>query len=137
MNKLLSARGIADIDQAAICPLHGYSTASEYHEAISPRPHLGKISIPTLLVHAEDDPVISYSTMPFQDLRRNPKLYVAVTKRGGHIGWGSGGLGAGAWTDTMAAHFMQATSRTQSRDIEGTGIAGTETRPFPAPFSRL
>ncbi|CAE7229283.1 ABHD3 [Symbiodinium necroappetens] len=137
MNKLLSARGIADIDQAAICPLHGYATASEYHEAISPRPHLNKISIPTLLVHAEDDPVISYSTMPFQDLRRNPKLYVAVTKRGGHIGWGSGGLGAGAWTDTMAAHFMQATSRTQSRDIEGTGIAGTETRPFPAPFSRL
>jgi len=137
MKKLLSARGIAEIDQAAICPLHGYATASEYHEAISPRPHLSKIAIPTLLVHAEDDPVISYSTMPFQDLRRNPKLYVAVTKRGGHIGWGSGGLGAGAWTDSMAAHFMQATSRTRSRDIEGTGIAGTETRPFPTPFSRL
>ena len=33
---------------------------------------------------------------------------MAVTKRGGHIGWGSGGLGAGAWTDSMAAHFMQA-----------------------------
>ena len=36
---------------------------------------------------------------------------MAVTKRGGHIGWGSGGLGAGAWTDSMAAHFLQAAGR--------------------------
>ena len=137
MRKALAARTLQDIDEAATCPLQGYANASEFYEAVTPRPHLSKIGIPTLLVHAEDDPVISYTTMPFQDLRRNPRLYVAVTKRGGHIGWGSGGLGAGAWTDAMAAHFVQATSRTRSRDIEGTGALGTETRPFPMAFSRL
>ncbi|CAE7291990.1 ABHD1 [Symbiodinium pilosum] len=131
MKKLLSARSLTEIDEAAICPLHGYVNAADYHRAINPRHHLDNIAIPTLVVHAEDDPVISYTTMPFQVLRRNPRIYVAVTKRGGHIGWGSGGLGAGAWTDAMAAHFMQATSSTRSRNIEGTGAVGTEDRPFP------
>ena len=137
MKKLLHARSMAEIDEAAVCPLQGYATGKEYYEAIDPRTRLGKIFIPTLLVHAEDDPVVSYSTMPFQDLRRNPKLYVAVTKRGGHIGWGSGGMGAGAWTDTMAAHFLQATSRSRSREITGTGTQGTEAQPFPTAISRL
>ena len=136
MRKVLTAGSLADIDEAAICPLHGYATAPEYHRAISARPHLGNIRIPTLVVQSEDDPVISYNTMPFQELRRNPRIYVAVTKRGGHIGWGSGGLGAGAWTDTMAAHFMQATSRTRSRNVEGTGAEGAEDHPFTLP-SRL
>lgn len=55
--------------------------------------------------------LIRHGRKPSQALRTaqgNPRIYVAVTKRGGHIGWGSGGLGAGAWTDAMAAHFLQA-----------------------------
>jgi len=106
--RVLLATRLSQIEEALVCPVMGFPDPLEYYKANDPRVLLQNISVPTLVVNAEDDPVISINTLPFEELKRNPRIYVAVTKRGGHIGWGSGGLGAGAWTDAMAAHFLQA-----------------------------
>uniref|UniRef100_A0A7S1WKX9 AB hydrolase-1 domain-containing protein n=1 Tax=Alexandrium catenella TaxID=2925 RepID=A0A7S1WKX9_ALECA len=108
VGRLLRARTMRQIEEASICPVHGYEDAREYYAKNSPAPLLERISVPTLVIHAEDDPVVSMATLPVEAMRRNPNIYVAVTRRGGHIGWGSGGLGAASWTDSMAVHFMQA-----------------------------
>ncbi|CAJ1362290.1 unnamed protein product [Effrenium voratum] len=115
LRKLLLATRLAHMDEAVVCPLWGFANQAEFHSNCTPRSTVHQISVPTLVVHAEDDPVISLSTIPLEDLKRNPRIYVAITKRGGHIGWGSGGLGAGAWTDAMAAHFLEATLRGLAR----------------------
>uniref|UniRef100_A0A7S3HL67 Uncharacterized protein n=1 Tax=Spumella elongata TaxID=89044 RepID=A0A7S3HL67_9STRA len=105
---VLTATSLRRLEEASICKLHGYADAEEYYASNSPRPFLQAIAVPTLVVNAQDDPVVGISTLPREELAKNPRVYTVITRRGGHIGWGSGGLGAAAWTDDMAVDFMQA-----------------------------
>merc|ERR1719330_1219870 len=104
------ATTLRQLEEATICRLHGYKDGVEYYTLNSPKPVLDRISVPTLVIHAEDDPVVSVSTLPLEALRSNPRIFVAITRRGGHIGWGGGGAVAGAWTDSMAARFIRASA---------------------------
>lgn len=108
MGRILRARTLRELEEASICVAHGYKDGLDYYTRNNPAALLPRVSVPTLVIHAEDDPVVSISTLPLEAMQRNPHIYVAITRRGGHIGWGSGGLGAASWTDSMAAHFMQA-----------------------------
>merc|ERR1712224_130669 len=105
---VLRAHTLRQLEEASICKVHGYKDGFDYYSQNSPRPKLSGIAVPTLVINAEDDPVVSSATLPLEDMKRNPRIYVTITRRGGHIGWGSGGLGAAAWTDNMAVDFMQA-----------------------------
>lgn len=124
--RLWRAMSVRHVDEATVCPLHGYRDADDYYTSNDPRPILGKIEVPTLMVNAEDDPVVSVMTIPIDEARKNPRLYLALTKRGGHIGWGSGGLGAECWTDSMAVRFLRACGTTWRPSVARP--------PWPAPF---
>ncbi|KAG5488373.1 uncharacterized protein JKF63_07968 [Porcisia hertigi] len=43
-----------------------------------------RIAIPTLLIHARDDPVAPTSTLPFSLLQANPWITTVLTRRGSH-----------------------------------------------------
>lgn len=105
---VLKARTLRQLEDLTVCKLHGYRDAWDYYASNSPRDKLAGIAVPVLVVNAADDPVVSVNTMPVEDMRRNPSIYLSITRRGGHIGWGSGGMGAACWTDNMAVAFMQA-----------------------------
>lgn len=105
---LMRCTNLRQMDELTIVPRHGYKNADEYYSQNSPHLMLHRISVPTLLVNAADDPVVSSKTLPLEDIKQNPRMFLAITRRGGHIGWGSGGLGAAAWTDNMATDFMRA-----------------------------
>jgi predicted alpha/beta-fold hydrolase len=107
IRRVLTARCVRDIDESIICPINGYVNSDEYYTRNSPHLVLSNIKVPTLMVNALDDPVVSAATIPLEEIRRNRKLFLALTRRGGHIGWGSGGLGAACWTDSMAVRFLQ------------------------------
>jgi len=100
---------------ASICKLHGYTDYDDFCTRNNPRTTLSRIAVPTLMVNAEDDPVIALRSLPIEDMRRNPRIYAALTRRGGHLGWGSGGFGAACWTDAMAVDFLLACSLRASR----------------------
>jgi len=105
--RALRARTLRQLEEATICRMHGYKDAEDYYTQNSPRPVIGRIAVPTLIVNAEDDPVVSVKTLPLEALNSNPRIYTATTRRGGHIGWGSGGLGSASWTDSMARNFLE------------------------------
>lgn len=111
LGRALAATSLRGLEEAVICPLHGYENSEDYYWQNNPRPHLRKIAVPTLVVNAADDPVVGFKTLPQEEARSNPNIFLAITRRGGHIGWGSGGLGDTAWTDHMAVEFIQAVAR--------------------------
>jgi len=112
VNKIKAWRALTmrQLDEATTCKLNGYSSPEEMYDHNDPKTVISQIAVPTLVVNAEDDPVVTVRALPFRQMRRNPRLYVAVTRRGGHIGWGSGGLGGACWTDAMAVDFLLACS---------------------------
>ena len=58
------ARKLQDFDDAFTGPSNGYKGALDYYQRCSSGPRLGEVRRPTLLVNAEDDPMIPGSSLP-------------------------------------------------------------------------
>ncbi|HZU84202.1 MAG TPA: hypothetical protein VE987_14835, partial [Polyangiaceae bacterium] len=58
-------------------------------------------TLPTLVVHAEDDPMVPAGSVRRWLASAGPSVETAWTERGGHVGW-FGGLSEASWVDTWA-----------------------------------
>jgi uncharacterized protein len=84
---LRRVRTIREFDERITAPHGGYRDASDYYARTSSRAVIGHIRVPTLIVHAADDPLIP--TEPFFDeaITGNPEVLLVLTRRGGHVGF--------------------------------------------------
>lgn len=98
-----------DFDGRYTAPLHGFSSAEDYWEKSSSKPHLTNISIPTLVVNAQDDPFLSPLCFPVREAYRNPNLYLEMPARGGHVGFVSFHHNGEYWSEQRAARFLETT----------------------------
>lgn len=76
-------------DDRVVAPLHGFEGAEDYYRRASCRPHLGEISAPTLVIHAEDDPFMPDDILP-ENHEFSSSVNLEVTDCGGHVGFVSG-----------------------------------------------
>jgi hypothetical protein len=77
-------------DSNVIVPMHGFTDVDDYYAAASPGQWLGRIRTPTLLLHADDDPMVPGDTVRPWLAGASSSVEVAVTPHGGHLGWVSG-----------------------------------------------
>ena len=70
-------------------PLHGFSDAQDYYTQCSALPLLQKITRPTLLLHAQDDPFMDAQVVP-TDADLNPAVAYELCQHGGHVGFFTG-----------------------------------------------
>jgi len=73
-------------DNEVTAPLHGFRSASDYYQRASAGPLLGDIELPTLILHAEDDPFMPadlFSRLPAP----SPSVRVEIARHGGHVGY--------------------------------------------------
>jgi predicted alpha/beta-fold hydrolase len=77
-------------DSTIIVPMHGFGDVDEYYAAASAGPWLAHITVPTLLVHADDDPMVPGSTVRPWLAKASEAVRVELTPNGGHLGWVSG-----------------------------------------------
>lgn len=80
---------LGTFDEAVTAKAAGMPSAQAYYEAASGGPRLGAIQVPTLLVHAMDDPIIPWKAWSafWPAMEANPKLHAIVTPHGGHVGF--------------------------------------------------
>lgn len=80
-----------DFDHNVTAPLHGFTGAKDYYQKCSSRQFLKQITIPTLLIHALDDPLIPQNVIPnVEELAKCVSLEVAAS--GGHVGFIAGNV---------------------------------------------
>jgi predicted alpha/beta-fold hydrolase len=101
------ARSIWACDHGFSAPRNGFSGAEEYYERKSSRHFLAGISVPTLLIHALDDPWVPSAPYLAFDWERNPNLLPLLPRRGGHVGF-QGADRSAAWHDLCIARFLDA-----------------------------
>jgi predicted alpha/beta-fold hydrolase len=99
--ELAALRTVRAYDELIIAPMHGFAGARDYYEAASCRPWLSRIALPTLMVHAEDDPMVPGRFVRAAFADASPTVTVALSPRGGHVAW-IGGLSAADWQRTWA-----------------------------------
>jgi predicted alpha/beta-fold hydrolase len=76
-------------DQHVTSQLHGFADASDYYRKASALPDLHKIQIPTLLLHAADDPFMDKRVIP-TEAQLSPTVAYELSQQGGHVGFVSG-----------------------------------------------
>ncbi|MGH7443546.1 MAG: YheT family hydrolase [Longimicrobiales bacterium] len=90
IERVRAARSFRDFDDAATAPLHGFAGAEDYYTRSSSKLYLERVRVPTLLLHAADDPFLPARAFPHAEVAANPCLTAAITSRGGHVGFISG-----------------------------------------------
>jgi len=89
----LDTHGIDDIkrwrefDERFSAPLNGLSGADSFYEFSSANERLDQIRIPTLIINALDDPILSDQDYPRKGIKSNKYLHGYFPKFGGHVGF--------------------------------------------------
>jgi len=108
--KVMKTRSLRDFDELLVAPCYGFSSLQEYYDHDSCMHRLQDVRAPLLCLANWDDPLIDES-IPRQVMDKarqlNPHMLVAVTQRGGHLGWYVGG-GRPAWGHQTAVQFFTA-----------------------------
>ena len=83
-------RGFTGFDTQVTARLFGFTSAQDYWSRASCGPFLPAIRRPTLLVSAEDDPIVPAHSIPRAEIAANPALTLWLTREGGHVGFVAG-----------------------------------------------
>ncbi len=99
-----AARNFYQIDRDFVAPRNGFASAEDYYRRSMALPHLAAIAVPTLVIHARDDPIVPAAAHLAYDWRANPALTALLPKRGGHVGFHGHG---GVWYLHRFAGFLE------------------------------
>jgi predicted alpha/beta-fold hydrolase len=100
-------RTIRAYDDLVIAPMHGFASAEDYYTRASAGALVERIRVPTLFVHAEDDPMVPAHSVRACLEGAPPAVEQAWTKRGGHVGWFAG-MSESSWVNTWAIERARA-----------------------------
>lgn len=98
-------RTLRELDDLYTGPVHGFGSAVNYYRQCSSRQFLPTIDRPTLLLNAQDDPLLTKGCHPVEEAKRNANLHLCLTQFGGHTGYYQ--AGDFYWSDQMALDFVQ------------------------------
>ncbi len=89
LQELATIRDFYGFDDRITAPLHGYAGVHDYYARASCRPDLRQIRIPTLILHALDDPFMRPETAPTVS-ELSPSVRLELSSGGGHVGFVAG-----------------------------------------------
>ncbi|MFO0919739.1 MAG: alpha/beta fold hydrolase [Planctomycetaceae bacterium] len=78
-------RTLYEFDDRFTAPVCGFASASDYYARSSANQFLSKITIPTLVIAAQDDPVIPFRQFEIADFSSTTQL--RAPRHGGHLGF--------------------------------------------------
>ena len=84
---IAGSRSIYEFDAGFIAPRHGFDGVADYHERCSARRYAPDIEVPTMIIHALDDPWIPRAAYDLVDWSKLSHVRVVLTPSGGHVGF--------------------------------------------------
>lgn len=84
---LHEVRTIRDFDNRFTSADAGYRDADDYYAQASSLPLIKDIRVPTLIIHAHDDPFIPFHSLQHPSVAANPHVILLDPPHGGHLGF--------------------------------------------------
>ena len=91
VKRIKNIKSIYEFDDIYTAPVHGFSDAHEYYTRNSSRQFLSGIKMPTLMIHAQDDPFMPSSVFPGEK-ELSKSIQFELYEHGGHVGFIEGSL---------------------------------------------
>ncbi len=101
-----TARSVYEFDETVVAPAAGYAGADDYYAKCSALKFLEAIDVPTLVIHALDDPWIPAAPYCDFDWGAAPRLVPLLSASGGHVGFHGRGSTV-AWHDRCSVEFFE------------------------------
>src|SRR5204863_23167 len=98
LSRLRAIGTVREFDEAFTAPYFGFRSAEDYYHRASAMRVVDRISVPALVITAEDDPFVP--AQPFRDARvtGNPHIDLRISAHGGHCGFvGASTHGSDVW----------------------------------------
>ena len=111
---LRGMRSLRDFDDQITARYSGFRDAQDYYTRAAAARVVDCIAVPTLILHALDDPFIRVLPETREKLLHNPHVTYVETTRGGHCAFLADANGYdGRWAERQAVAFVQRIDRGQ------------------------
>ncbi|MFS4454574.1 YheT family hydrolase [Maribacter sp. 2304DJ31-5] len=95
---------LKDFDDIYTSKAHGYADAMDYYAQCSSLQFLASITVPTLIVNAQNDSFLGEACYPVEEARRSKSVFLEIPEYGGHVGfYGPNGF---TYTEQRAVEFF-------------------------------
>ena len=109
LDGLRRVRSVREFDDAITARFCGFRDADDYYARSSARQLLAAIRVPTLIVTAQDDPMIPFESFRDPALTTNPHIQLEAPLHGGHCGFvARSGTGERFWVEARIVEFCRA-----------------------------
>jgi hypothetical protein len=75
---------VLEWDERVTAPHFGFRSARDYYRAASSLPLLARIRVPTLIIHARDDPIVPFEPFSDPSILGSAPIALLATDHGGH-----------------------------------------------------
>ena len=108
-SRLRGVWSIRKFDDVYTAPHSGFGNVANYYARASSLQFISRIIVPTLLVHAQDDPFIPFESFRHPDIEANPNVVLLAPEQGGHVGFISADREGEErfWAEIMTAEFVK------------------------------
>ena len=109
-SELRLVRTLRQFDELYTAPHGGFRDADDYYARSSSLPLIASIRIPTLIIHAQDDPFIPFDSLRHPSVGANPNLLLLAPAHGGHVGFLGDGRTHGEdrfWAENRLIEFCE------------------------------
>jgi uncharacterized protein len=99
-------RTFQEFDDRYTAPIHGFRDAADYWRKSSARQYLDRLTVPTLLLNAHNDPFLTPECFPFPEAEQNSSLFFEAPESGGHVGFVDLIHGRERWSERRVVEFL-------------------------------
>jgi uncharacterized protein len=82
---LREIKSVQQFDNLYIAPAFGFADANDYYAKASSLHFIARIRIPTLIIHAQDDPFIPFAPLQDPSIAANSFVMLVTPRLGGHV----------------------------------------------------
>ena len=112
---LRGLRSLRDFDDQITARYCGFLDSEDYYTRASASNVVDRIAVPTLILHAADDPFIRILPASREKLLHNPHITYVETRHGGHCAFLAEARGYdGRWAERQAIAFLQRVERREA-----------------------
>lgn len=87
MRKLAQVKQWRDFDEFFSAPVNNYRDADDFYQQASAINFMPEITVPTLLINAQNDPLLSPECSPAWLAESHPNIFLETPRNGGHVGF--------------------------------------------------
>lgn len=110
---------IRDFDEHVMTPYCGFDGATDYYARAGAARVLDRIAVPTLILHALDDPFIRLTAATRAKLQANQNITLLEPEHGGHCAFLENPTKGydGYWAERTLLHFVQARAAVTAQEM--------------------